>query len=150
MTMGRPSIKTPELVDEIVERLSKGEPLAKICESDHMPSYSTVWNWEKDDPDFLNASMRAREHGTNFIADDCIRIADDPDIEPADKRVRIDTRLRLIGKWNVKRYGDAMLHKHADADGEKIKLDEVGRAARLAALASEINAANGQSGDAGD
>lgn len=50
--------------------------------------------------------MRAREKGTHLMADECIAIADDPMLEPHDKRIRIDTRLRLIGKWNSKRYGD--------------------------------------------
>jgi len=38
------------------------------------------------------------------MAGDCITIADTPG-DPSDKRVRIDTRLRLIGMWNRKDYG---------------------------------------------
>lgn len=112
--MGRPSKKTPQLVEEIVERLSNGEPLARICADEHMPSFSTVWRWEDADEEFRNLSARAREHGTHYIADDCLRIADDDALEPADKRVRVDTRLRLIGKWNAKRYGDKMDHTSSD------------------------------------
>jgi len=107
--MGRSSIKTPEIVEELIERLSAGEPLARICADDHMPHFSTVWRWEDDDEEFRKLSTRARSHGTHFMADDCIRIADDPILEPADKKVRIDTRLRLIGKWNAKVYGDKAL-----------------------------------------
>lgn len=107
--MGRPSLKTPEIVAEIIERLANGEPMAKICADDHMPAFCTVWRWEENDEEFRNLSTRAREHGTHFMADDCIRIADDPVLEPSDKKVRIDTRLRLIGKWNAKRYGDKAL-----------------------------------------
>lgn len=110
--MARPSKATDEVVSEILERLSCGEPLARICADDHMPAFSTVWRWETDDEAFRNLSMRARMHGTHFMADDCIRIADDPVLEPADKKVRIDTRLRLIGKWNAKSYGDKIEHEH--------------------------------------
>lgn len=99
-------MRTDDLVEEIVTRLAHGEPMARICEDDHMPDFSTVWRWEKDDEAFRKASAHAREIGTHYIADDCIRISDDPTIEPADKRIRVDTRLRLIGKWNAKRYGD--------------------------------------------
>lgn len=107
---GRPSTKTPELVEEIFERLARGEPMARICELDHMPSFTTVWRWEQADDEFRKGSARARELGTHYLADDCLRIADDGELDPADKRVRIDTRLRLIGKWNAKSYGDRIAH----------------------------------------
>lgn len=109
MSGGRPSSKTEAVTSEIIERLSNGEPLARICADRHMPHFSTVWRWEDSDEEFRNLSLRAREHGTHYMADDCIRIADDEDLEPADKKVRIDTRLRLIGKWNAKKYGDKTL-----------------------------------------
>lgn len=108
--VGRPSTRTEAVVEEILSRLAHGEPMARICADAHMPDFSTVWRWEGDDEDFRKASAHAREIGTHYIADDCIRISDDASIEPADKRIRIDTRLRLIGKWNSKRYGDKVEH----------------------------------------
>lgn len=105
--MSRPSGRTPEIVEAICLRLSHGETLQKICSDDDMPNYSTIWRWEQEDAEFCTLSAHAREIGTHYIADDCINIADNPAIEPADKRVRIDTRLRLIGKWNSKKYGDS-------------------------------------------
>lgn len=104
--MGRPSIYSDELAETICERLSRGEPLARICDDEDMPDFSTVWRWERDNEEFRKLSARGRELGTHYIADDCLRISDNPTLEPADKRVRIDTRLRLIGKWNAKNYGD--------------------------------------------
>jgi hypothetical protein len=86
-----------------------------------MPSYMAVWRWEKANEEFRELSAYAREIGTHHIADDCLNIADDPTLEPQDKRVRIDTRLRLIGKWNAKRYGDAVQMKHTDADGGPVQ-----------------------------
>lgn len=103
--MARPSLYSDALADTICERLAKGEPLARICDDEGMPDFSTVWRWERDNEAFRKLSAHAREVGTHFMADDCIRIADGEG-EPADKRVRIDTRLRLIGKWNAKKYGD--------------------------------------------
>lgn len=107
--MGRPSLKTPEMIAEIVRRLATGEPMAKICADPDMPDFSTVWRWEEQDEEFRKVATRARELGTHYMADDCIRIADDPHLKPDDKRIRIDTRLRLIGKWNAKNYGDKQL-----------------------------------------
>lgn len=123
---GRPSLKTPEVVEEIIRRLSLGEPLSRICADDHMPCFMTVYRWERDDAEFSDLSARAREVGTHYLANECLEIADDARndyMEKVDKdgavigyivngeatarsRLRIDTRLRLIGKWNSKAYGE--------------------------------------------
>lgn len=80
--------------------------MASICNDSHMPDYGTLWRWTRENSDFQDESARARETGTHALADQCIAIADDPELDPADKRIRIDTRIRLIGKWNQKKYGD--------------------------------------------
>lgn len=116
-TRGRPTHYTPELAARICERLSKGDPLARICADETMPHYATVRNWERDNEEFLALSTRAREDGTHFIADDCIRISDDLKIDPAHKRIMVDTRLRLIGKWNAKKYGERQVVEHAGSVG---------------------------------
>lgn len=131
MPGGRPSLKTEEVVNEIVERLSNGEPLARICDDDHMPHFSTVWRWESDDEEFRKLSARAREYGTHYMADDCLRIADDDDLEPSDKKVRIDTRIRLIGKWNAKSYGDKQSVEHSGPNGGPIQTADVSETALI-------------------
>jgi hypothetical protein len=37
-------------------------------------------------------------------------------------RLRVETRLKLLAKWDPKRYGEATLLKHADADGNSLDL----------------------------
>lgn len=106
MPGGRPSDYTEDLAAAICERLANGEPLAKICRDDAMPSYSTVRRWENEKPEFQALSARARIDGTHFLADDSLRIADDDSIDTQRAKVMIDTRLRLIGKWNSRAYGD--------------------------------------------
>jgi hypothetical protein len=44
--------------------------------------------------------------GCDALADECIEIADGEG-DPADKRIKIDTRIRLIGKWS-QRYSDKL------------------------------------------
>ena len=146
-----PTKRHDDVEAEILRRISEGEPLATICRSDpkRFPHPTTWGDWVAADETLAFAYARAREVGFDAIAAEGLTIVDDVDEDPASRRVRADYRLKLLAKWDPKRYGDAMLHKHADADGEKIKLDEVGRSARLAAIAKAINAAKADE-DAGD
>ena len=108
-----------------------------------MPGYSTVRRWEDDKPEFQALSLRARQDGTHFLADDSLRIADDGEIDTQRAKLMIDTRLRLIGKWNAKQYGDKITQEHTGTDGGPIQT--VGWVAkadddllmRIAALKSE-------------
>lgn len=114
--MGRPSKRTPELVAEICERLSKGEPMAAICRDEHMPDPSTVWDWAQADENVSQAIAHARDRGYDAIAEECLRIADEPPPvngqgttdsgHVAWAKHRTETRLKLLAKWNPKKYGD--------------------------------------------
>ncbi len=122
--MGRPSSYTQEVAAEIVDRLSKGEPLAAICRDDHMPTDRTVRNWQAADDAFASAIAGAREVGFDQIAAECLRIADTPligeerttkddgkvEVREGDmlghRKLQIETRLKLLAKWDPKRYGD--------------------------------------------
>jgi hypothetical protein len=95
-----------EIHEKLVERLMMGRSLLAICKDDDMPSHATILRWRKRYPELDDAISRAREEGTHVLADQCLDIADDASLDPKDRRVRIDTRLRLIGKWNAKSYGD--------------------------------------------
>ena len=106
MPAGRPSGYNETIAAEIVERLSNGEPLKKMCKDEHMPHYTTVLKWQRVHPEFNDLTARAKAEGTHALADECIDIADDKTIDPQHKRFMIDTRIRLIGKWNSKAYGE--------------------------------------------
>ena len=127
---GRPSKQTQALVDEICARLSMGEPLAQICRDAHMPHDSTVRQWGKADETVSLAIACAREDGFDSIAADCLKIADDSTNDYVEKlagqgdeqaiktmlnaehvqrsKLRIETRLKLLAKWDPKRYGERM------------------------------------------
>lgn len=122
---GRPSKYTPELVDEICERLSKGEPLAQICRDEHMPHPSTVRDWAETNSAVSRAIARAREDGFDAIALEALAIADNTGLEQHDtietpfgtmpnkewmmrSKLRVDTRLKLLAKWDPKRYGEKL------------------------------------------
>lgn len=113
MPGGRPSSFTQEIADEICRELANGKPMARICDRDDMPNYTTVMRWEQDNPEFRQLSARAKQNGTHFLADDALRIADDETIDTQRAKLMIDTRLRLIGKWNAKAYGDKVEMEHS-------------------------------------
>ena len=121
--MGRPSKYTPEIVEEICERLSKGEPLAQICRSDGMPHPTTVRDWMAAMTDVSLAIAQARENGEDVIAAECLLIADTPqegvEVTTSEKgvfekrgdmlghrKLQIETRLKLLAKWNPKKWGE--------------------------------------------
>ena len=97
-------------VEELLDRIASGqESLAAICRDPRMPGLRTVYDWIECDPEFA-ARFRARKAiGVRAMVDDCKEIADEPvrdAIEVANKRVRIDTRLRLAGKWLRDEFGE--------------------------------------------
>ncbi len=131
--MGRPSLKSPELVEAICARLATGEPLAAICRDEGMPAYRTVKDWQDSDPEVSAAIARAREAGEDTLAAECLAIADTPVVgerrkETADgveivtedmlghRKLQIETRLKLLAKWNPKKWGERVAVDHGVQD----------------------------------
>jgi len=77
-TMGRPSLYTEELANEICVRLGLGESLRKICLDERIPSLATVMTWLSRKPDFLEQYTRAREIQAETQFDELIDIVDQP------------------------------------------------------------------------
>jgi len=100
-------------VKELLDRTSQGEPLSRICRDRMLPSRSTVYEWIEADEQFAGQFRAARARGVHAMAEECLDIADEPvakddSVAVSNKRVRIDTRLRLAGKWLAKEYGDKL------------------------------------------
>ena len=112
---------TPQAGDEIVARLSKGEPLTVICRDLNVTD-RTVRNWADADAAFASDIARAREKGFDQIALDALKIADDKEGEHQRDRLRVDTRLKLLAKWDPKRYGDRVTHQ-GDSEADAVKVD---------------------------
>jgi hypothetical protein len=153
--MGRPSIRSDALIEEILRRLAEGEPLAVICRDPHMPGVTTVWEWEKADAELSEAIARARDVGADAIAAESLEIIDE---EPeyvvvsigdnaTEKRIdsasvqrsknRAEHRLKLLAKWNPRKYGDRI---DVTSGGEKLEASDglsLQQAAKLAAILAE-------------
>jgi hypothetical protein len=127
----------PEAREAILEGLIDGKSLRAICREAGLPTVTTVMRWLQADEAWREQYARAREAGDDAMAEDIHEIADEVGVDPQDKRVRIDARKWLLAKRQPKKYGDSTMVKHADADGEKVKLDEVGIVTRLTAILSK-------------
>ena len=138
--MGRPTKRTEEIIKRIIEGLSAGTPLTVICKGDGMPHDSTVRDWMAGDSDLSLAIARARETGFDQIALDALAIADNRENDTilTDKggeipnsewisrsRLRVETRLKLLAKWDPKRYGDKITQEISGPDGAPIQSQAV-------------------------
>ena len=122
----KPYENRDELIREICLRLMQGEPLAAMCREEGMPSARVVANWADGEPAISAAIAQARALGEEAIALEAQEIIDGlrpvPGVPPdaARDKARADVRLKLLAKFNPKRWGDSTQLRHADADGEKI------------------------------
>lgn len=109
-----------DVIEDLIKRTESGEPLTRICSEKGMPSRQAVYDWLENDEAFALRFRGARARGVHALAEDTLRIADEPAADAvavADKRVRIDTRLRLAGKWLPSIYGEKTQLTGADGEG---------------------------------
>lgn len=139
---GRPSKLTPAVLKRIVDGLSEGTPLTVLCSPATMPSDRTVRDWMDSNPEVSAEIVRARERGFDKIALDALRIADNPEIgeeitESEDgmqvkrsdmlghRKLQIETRLKLLAKWDPKRYGERMAQEISGPNGGPVSVAAV-------------------------
>ena len=133
---GRPSTYNPDIAQQMCEQLSEGIPLREICRQEGFPAWRTVYDWMAKDPDLAAAIAHGRDLGYDAIAEDCLKIADTPmlgeevteseddegvkrvTIKKVDmlghRKLQIETRLKLLAKFNPKKYGDRVTHAGDD------------------------------------
>jgi hypothetical protein len=92
----------------VCERIAKGDTLMAICREDGMPSRERIYDWIEEDQELATRFAQARARGFDAIAESTVAISDDREEDPASRRVRIETRLKLLAKWDPKRYGDKL------------------------------------------
>lgn len=112
---------------KVLDGLSLGIPLAVICREEGMPCDDTIRAWADRDEELSRAIARVRLMGWDVLAAQCLEIADtqelgvirtvkaDGTVEQREedmlghRKLRIETRLKLLAKWDPKRYGDRQL-----------------------------------------
>ena len=123
--------------------MSNGEPLAAICRSDEKFPHPSIWHdWIRADEDLAIAYAHARDVGADAIAEEALAIIDaeperviELDDEGKQSRSRIDSaavtwarnradmRLKLLAKWNPKKYGEKQDVNIGNKEGETLKTE---------------------------
>ena len=124
--IGRPSKYTPEIAQQMCQMLADGIPLREICRQEGFPEWRTVYDWMYRDDALgergagLSAAIaRAREVGQDAIAEEIwLDMNQPPERILSEGGARVDSGyvqwqkakaeigLKLLAKWNPKRYGD--------------------------------------------
>lgn len=144
MAGGRPSQPIPQkIADEIVEWISDGKTLRDFCRQEGKPCFQAVYQWLQKDEEFRRRFAGARESGEDQIAQECLAIADEEPLCTTEipgkhgtitrtcvdngaiqrNRLRVDTRLKLLAKWNPKKYGDKVQAELSGPDGGAVKAE---------------------------
>lgn len=132
--IGRPPEAVPQdIADAVVEWISQGKTLRDFCRQDGMPARRTIDDWRAKDDIFAARIARARLDGWDVIAEECLTIADTPQLgvtiteDDSEKggtkkvmedmlghrKLQVETRLKLLAKWDPKRYGDKQQVEHS-------------------------------------
>jgi hypothetical protein len=77
--MAPPSIRTDEMIEEIIERVSVGQTMTAICRDDHLPTLRAIQKWRRKDAELdarmFNAELRGIMVHADIAADVQLRIA---------------------------------------------------------------------------
>jgi hypothetical protein len=150
--IGRPPEAVPQdKAQAICEWIALGNTLRQWCR-DNGIHYSTVYLWMEKDKDFAQRFAHARDVGHDSIADECLEIIDTFPMSTAGENSRIDAghvawlrnraeyRIKLLAKWNPKKYGDKTMTEVTGADGGAIQIDDTERAAKLQSILAAATA----------
>lgn len=104
------------VISQALDALASGQTLSDFCRQPGRPDRRTITRWVAADPILQQRFAEARRIGHDVIAESTLALADAPfpvgadgRIDPAlvqQRRLQVDTRLRLLAKWDTARYGD--------------------------------------------
>lgn len=113
--VGRPSVYSEKVSQEICQRIIEGDSLRQICRDAHMPGQRTVFEWLDDarNEDFRSRYARARARATEAYEDEIMDAAREATSEDAAARkVHITTLQWIMSKRAPKVYGDRITQEH--------------------------------------
>lgn len=131
--MGRPKrvpLVDPVIAGEVCAWIAEGKTLRDFCRQPGKPCRATIDAWRQQDDEFASRVARARDIGYDMIAEECAAIADTQEfgetITDGDdgrkvvtgdmlghRKLRVETRLKLLACWDPRRYGQKAQVEHA-------------------------------------
>lgn len=123
---GRPTLYTNAKADLICKLRASGKTLKACCEEVGI-GVTTLWDWQVAHKSFSERLAHANEVFYEVLADEILEISNRPEestvveeIEAPEgftrkektfddvsaRRLKIETRLKLLGKWKPDKYGD--------------------------------------------
>jgi hypothetical protein len=120
--MGKVTKLTDAVLMAICEDVANGKTMSAAARERGVTPSAVRKALLRDDTMF-QLSSHARELGCDALADQCIEIADGAG-DPQDKRIKIDARIRLIGKWSS-RYSDKVTVENSTTVTHKYDLDSI-------------------------
>lgn len=152
---------TPELKEDIIQRVASGELLKSILADESMPSRFSIFREYERDPEFAADMKAARQVAADLLAEEVLEISDDAreDYKPdgsinyelvARSKLRADNRKWLASKFDPSRYADKV-QTDITSGGDKIEVKETSalESARQIAFAIEM-AKRSQNGNSGE
>lgn len=127
---GRPPEAVPaDIATEICEWIANGKTLREWCRIEGNPTWTTVYRWMEKDQEFSHRIAHAREMGHDAIAEETLEIIDTkPEMAESWSKEggsshrdgahvtwlknRAEQRMKLLAKWNPKKYGDKVGVQH--------------------------------------
>ena len=135
--MARPSEFSEEIADAILEHIADGKSLRSFCATEGTPNKATVFRWLEKNESFRLRYSLARDAQADVLADECLDIADTPEIgikikvtEKGEevwkgdmvehRRLKVDTRKWIAAKLKPKKYGDKLHQELTGEDGQPL------------------------------
>lgn len=115
---------------KLIAWIADGKTLREFCRLEGMPHNTVIYDWEAEDADFAQRIAHARDIGADSIAEECLEIIDKEPLEVFDEtgnkrydpgsiswsKNRAEQRLKLLAKWNPRKYGDKVTLAGDDAN----------------------------------
>ena len=95
-----------EITREICERIAGGDSWFKIANTGNMPSYATLYDWQRKHPEFAEALAQAREMAADLRADKALAVAEAATAATVQAdRLHVGTLQWRAAKGAPRRYG---------------------------------------------
>lgn len=100
------------ILARVYDEMCEGKSVEEICQDAELPDARTIYRWLVDD-ERCQDYARAKAVRAERLANKVITTAEDEDLKPDDKRVRIDAYKWAAGKLYGK-YSDKVKHVGGD------------------------------------